>query len=366
MLNEPHLYLTERILQPAGEWSPNSHCWSAARVAQGFGYCRYGGSARELKAGDALIIGPHSGVALRASQLGELRLEFFLVIPERLNGLFTVAEWRQLERISTAAAPLVFHYVVSDATAQKFTRLAALQERSSLAVRSAALKLWASCVARILQPTDELVADKKNMGAALRLFVGSMMERDLASSSLSDMAAGLNCSERHFSRLFRAEFGMSFREKQTQLNLQRACQLLLDPDVKIRSVAHDTGYRHVGFFNALFKKRYGVTAKEWREQNLPAPPKDLFKPGETQPAQDDAGAHVVDRNVNTSIMPQNICVGNGSNTSRNNLTQSDLCKGGSAGGACTKPGDLENGGQTHFTGVEGQTGGSAASHLESK
>jgi len=80
----------------------------------------------------------------------------------------------------------------------------------------------------------------------------------------------LHCSPRHFSRLFRAEFGVPLRKRQTELRLQRARQLLADANAKILKVAYESGYRHLGQFNAMFKKRFGVTPSEWRQQNLSA------------------------------------------------------------------------------------------------
>jgi AraC-like DNA-binding protein len=268
MAIEPHLSLMELVLPPGGEWMPDGRCWMVFRVAEGLGYCLHGGPARDLKAGDAVVTGPHSELIVRASQLGELRLEFFRIVAQRLNGLLTVLEWRQLERISTPTAPRVFYYLATDVLAQRFTRLAALPERDGLVMRAAMLQLWASCIASVLPTPDDASAHKRNLEAAFRRFISKISEKELAGSTMADMAAQLNCSERHLSRLFRLEFGMSLREKQTELSLQRACQMLLDPQAKIRSVAYDTGYRHMGFFNASFKKRFGVTPKEWRQQNL--------------------------------------------------------------------------------------------------
>jgi AraC-like DNA-binding protein len=272
MAIEPHLNLMEVILPPAGEWLPDGRCWTVVRVAEGFGYCLHGGVAQDLKTGDTVITGPNPEVTLRASQLGELRLEFFRVVPQRLNGLITVMEWRQLERVSTQAAPRLFYHDAHAPLAQKFARLAALPDHDSLVMRAALLQLWASCAASVLPSPGESAAPKKNLEATFRRFISKISEKELATSSMADMAAQLNCSERHLSRLFRLEFGMSLRNKQTELSLQRACQLLLDPNVKIRSVAYDTGYRHISLFNALFKKRFGLTPKEWRQQNLSAQP----------------------------------------------------------------------------------------------
>ena len=144
----------------------------------------------------------------------------------------------------------------------------ALPGRDSLVIRSAFLQLWAACVAEVLRQPPVVGEPKKNLETAFHRFLGKLSEKELAVTSLADMAAQLNCSERHLSRLFRLEFGMSLREKQTELTLQRACQMLADPDIKIKTVAYDTGYRHVGFFNVVFKKRFGLTPKEWRQENV--------------------------------------------------------------------------------------------------
>ena len=95
-----------------------------------------------------------------------------------------------------------------------------------------------------------------------------MPEAELSQCSLRDLAGQLNCSERHFSRLFREEFGVPFRARQIELRLLHARQLLANSDDKIINVAYDSGYRHLGLFNVMFKKRFGVTPSEWRQQNL--------------------------------------------------------------------------------------------------
>lgn len=276
---EPHLNLAELILSPAGEWLPDGRCWTVARVVEGFGYCLHAGEAQDLRAGDVLVTGPAPGITLRASRLGELRLEYFRVVPQRLNGIITLLEWRQLESVSSQPAAQVLLFAAETAAARRFARLAALPERDRLVVRSAFLQLWASCVSQLLPPAAEALEQKKNLEAAFRRFISQISEKELATSSLADLAAQLNCSERHLSRLFRAEFGMSLREKQTELSLQLACQLLTDPHVKLRTVAYDTGYRHVGFFNTVFKKRFGLTPKEWRQQHLPANAEDPLRNG---------------------------------------------------------------------------------------
>ena len=79
---------------------------------------------------------------LRSSQLGLLKLQFFTVQPQYLNGLLTVAEWHQLE--AAAASPLtpVKFFSASEPVAQKFTRIVELPRGHGLSLRCALLQLW--------------------------------------------------------------------------------------------------------------------------------------------------------------------------------------------------------------------------------
>lgn len=270
MSTELHLILQELAIPSSAEWKPDHRVWTAVRVAAGYGYCLEGGSARDLKTGDAIIIGPTSTTIFRASQLGELKLEYFTVEPHLLDGLFTVMEWHQLEQVTSSNTQRVYFHGANEAPAQKFTRLAALSQRDALPARLAFLQLWASCLTNMLPAFSQPSASRKKLRQRFRQFFSQLSEKELAASSLTDMAAELNCSERHFSRMFREEFGVSLRDCQNELRMQRACRLLQDFKTKISSVALECGYRHLGLFNIMFKKRFGLSPSQWRRQKIDA------------------------------------------------------------------------------------------------
>ncbi len=272
MSAECHLVLQERLIPPSEEWRHCTHSWTAVRMASGFGYSLGGGSAREMKPGDTMIAGPEVKVILRASQLGELKIEFFTIEPQLLNGLFTVIEWHQLEHMSGSEAPQRLmqglFYSASEPLAQKFARLAALSHRDTLPARLAFLQLWASCLTSLLPAYSPAGTGPRKLRQQFRDFFSRLSEKELATSSLTDMALELNCSERHFSRMFREEFGIPLRDCQNELRLQRAARLLSDFKVKISSVASECGYRHLGLFNIMFKKRFAMTPSQWRRQRI--------------------------------------------------------------------------------------------------
>src|SRR6516165_2992961 len=140
MFLERHLIMQEVILRPSGEWRPEGRGWTMVRVAEGIGYWLNSGSAREVKPGDGFTTTGGSSLLLRASQLGTLKLEFFFVQPQFLNGLITITEGHQLEQAVKNPAAHVIPFEAGDAVGQKFSRLAAQPRRECLSVRSALLQ----------------------------------------------------------------------------------------------------------------------------------------------------------------------------------------------------------------------------------
>ena len=276
---ERHLILQELTLRPSGEWVPQTHGWLAARVAEGTGYWMQSGNVRELGVGDGFFVSSNTKALLRSSQLGPLKLQFFTVQPQYLNGVLTLAEVHRLETAPDSPLAQVSLFTGSEPVGQKFTRLVESAHADGLAGRCALLQLWVGAVAGLLGSPSS-TSDNNKLHDRFRQLVGKMTEAELAESSLTELAGQLHCSERHFSRVFREEFGVPFRARQIELRLQRAQQLLAGSDKKIINVAYESGYRHLGLFNAMFKKRFGVTPGEWRQsasgaaaKNSPALPR---------------------------------------------------------------------------------------------
>jgi AraC-like DNA-binding protein len=278
MTIEQHLTLHEFLLPPSGEWAPRGEGWIILRVAEGFSYLlQRGGAVRELNAGDCVVMAHRGNGSFRASRLGPLKLQFFLIDPQSLNGLFTLAEGRRLEAAFEGTSPHVSVFTSQERVALEFARIAAQPHTDGLPNRCQFVQLWAEAIAKLLAAPIPPAANSGELRERLRQMIGRMSEAELAECSLQDLAARLHCSERHFGRLFREEFEVPLHQRQIELRLLRARQLLTNSDAKIVNVAYDSGYRHLGLFNTMFKKRFGVTPSEWRRQNarenLPARPR---------------------------------------------------------------------------------------------
>ncbi len=268
MPSERHLVFQDLTLLPSAEWQPRGSGWLLVRVAEGAGYWLQHGNARDLMLRDAMLTAGNCEGVLRASRLGPLKLQFFFVQPEALNGLLTVAEWYRLETIRNASPAPMLILPTRSPLAEEFSRLAALPRDDSLLTRCWLVRLWADAVAGLAPAAAQPPAAGYTLRDRFKQLVSQMAHAELARLSLHELAQQLHCSDRHFSRLFHKEFGVPLRHHQTELRLRRAQQLLTDPNAKVINVAYESGYRDLGLFNVMFKKHFGVTPTQWRRQTL--------------------------------------------------------------------------------------------------
>ncbi len=84
--------------------------------------------------------------------------------------------------------------------------------------------------------------------------------------SLNDMAKALSFNYSYLSRTFKKVFSINFNEFVNLYRVARATELLTEGDDKITEIAFASGFQSVRSFNAIFKKRTGLTPKEYRAQ----------------------------------------------------------------------------------------------------
>ena len=261
-----HLAIREVSVAPGGEWAPRAVGWMLVHVASGVGYWMERGRNLELATGSTLIFSHAIEGAVRASQLGQTAVLTFQVQPERLAGVITLGE-KQFLQSAAKSDSLNFRFLpVTDPVSQEFAEICRRGDDRGLRVRLRLLELFIRAFGNGLghpkaEPAAELDA-KGRLDAFLRQTTASAM-LDL---SLSELVKEIRCTPRHLSRIFLETVGMSFRQKQAEVRLARARELLETTNSKIYEVALESGYQSVSLFNFMFRKRFGVTPAKWREQ----------------------------------------------------------------------------------------------------
>ena len=79
------------------------------------------------------------------------------------------------------------------------------------------------------------------------------------------MAEELNVSKHYLSSIFKKETGENMSFFINKLRIEKAKQLLLESDMKIKEVFEQVGYSDQQYFSKVFKKITGKTVVEYKE-----------------------------------------------------------------------------------------------------
>lgn len=90
------------------------------------------------------------------------------------------------------------------------------------------------------------------------------IEENYVSGSLSELSNILHYDVSTLSREIKSKTGKKFIELLQEKRLSQSCFLLKNTDLSIEEVALKIGYDNISFFYRIFKRRYGVSPKIYR------------------------------------------------------------------------------------------------------
>jgi AraC-like DNA-binding protein len=263
---EPQLVIKAVDLPSGGEWSPQFPGWSVIHVSSGTGYWLHPRMNCELATGAVLLLSDQICGSIRASQMGKLRLHFFRTEPKKLTGLVTMAEQTMLQNAASDDKYSLRVLPPDSQFSERFNKLSCRETASSFPERAQLLQLFLEVFGGSFEQPESNPAGSFDAKERLRQMLNQMPVSELMEISFSELVTELGCSPRHVSRLFTELVGVSFREKQVELRLTRACEFLATTNSKVVDVALESGYQSTSLFNLMFKQRFGISPARWRDQ----------------------------------------------------------------------------------------------------
>ncbi len=85
---------------------------------------------------------------------------------------------------------------------------------------------------------------------------------------LADVAAYIHVSATYFSYLFKKSTGMKFIDYIKEIRMKKACEYLLDTDMKIKEIGELVGIPNRKYFSKLFKEHMGMSPQDYKRQNI--------------------------------------------------------------------------------------------------
>ena len=86
--------------------------------------------------------------------------------------------------------------------------------------------------------------------------------------SLSHVSKAVNMSAFYFCKMFKRVTGINFTDYLSRVRIEKAKNLLLNPNLRVSEIAFEVGFQSLTHFNRVFKKLLGQSPTEYRSQLL--------------------------------------------------------------------------------------------------
>jgi D-xylose transport system substrate-binding protein len=121
---------------------------------------------------------------------------------------------------------------------------------------------------KISDLTKHMANRKKNqsesMVAKALNYLNNNFTKDI---SLDEVSREVNINPYYFSKRFKEETGVNFIDYLTGIRINKAKELLENPNLSIKEICTMSGYSDPNYFSRIFKKIENVTPSEYREKS---------------------------------------------------------------------------------------------------
>jgi two-component system response regulator YesN len=216
----------------------------------------------QLEAGEREVHLEHFIIENVLAELIESRGKGFVTSCERetLLALAELNEGQEMPLLLQEAERYIQRYV-------KLPFHLASTGRTTDAARIAEQVAWMKQASRLAAVQQAAEPQLKGSGdAAIEVALAFIREHYSEDLSLEKVASVVYLNAVYFSQLFKQKTGQGYKDYVIQLRLERAKELLLNPQLRLTEIAARVGYQDVRHFATLFRKRFDLTPSEYRQQ----------------------------------------------------------------------------------------------------
>jgi AraC-like DNA-binding protein len=191
---------------------------------------------------------------------------WFSVGLEQIFSLLSAWEMCLLPRLVAGFGQGRLYPAATALAIQCHRQLRDVPQRHGLEQRSRLLGIVAAVLSRAFEEGSATAGCAGRPEAHFREVFDQLSVEDLLRLPVEDLAVRFGCCRRHLCRQFQRHFGCSVLALRMEMRLLQACSLLRDPEVKVIHVAEKCGFGNLGFFNMVFRRRFGASPGQWRQR----------------------------------------------------------------------------------------------------
>ena len=111
-----------------------------------------------------------------------------------------------------------------------------------------------------------LVRQEKAEPAVIAKAKQFIQEHQHEELSLHQVAKAVNTSTFYFCKLFKKVTGLNFTDYVSRLRIEKAKNLLLNPNLRVSEIAYEIGFQSLTHFNRVFKRILGQSPTAYRQK----------------------------------------------------------------------------------------------------
>ena len=133
------------------------------------------------------------------------------------------------------------------------------------------ISLVHKCLCEFSNYTHQVVTyTRKEYSPLINKCIQQIIEQMPDKITLEDLAESIHLSPKYLSALFNKETGSSITDFMQDMRIEEAKHLLLHSDLSYLEISNLLNFSSQSYFNCIFKKKTGLTPKEFRCQSLSA------------------------------------------------------------------------------------------------
>jgi AraC-like DNA-binding protein/ligand-binding sensor protein len=154
-----------------------------------------------------------------------------------------------------------------DISTEQLTSLYANTKVLTQCQYEAVVKLLAIFAEHIALVCNQLLVQQHNSEPpAITRAKEYIIENQTEELSLGQVAKAVNTSTFHFCKMFKKATGLNFTDYVSRVRIEKAKNLLLNPNLRISEIAYEVGFQSLTHFNRVFKKITGQSPSHYRTQ----------------------------------------------------------------------------------------------------
>lgn len=228
-----------------------------------------------LKQGELLFLNQHIEHEIEASAKEDIIINF-IIKPEFFEFIFsflssdnTISNFIISSLFNNTQNGQFLYFMVSDVESiQEFIQKMILEIMNPSVLSESTIKLYMGLLLIELIKHVDKVQHKEENASLQYILVESLkyIDEHFQTASLYDLAAKLNQTYYSLSKNIKKATNFTFKELLQEKRLTKAKELLDRTQLPITQIIEEVGYDNISYFYRIFKKKYGITPKQFREQ----------------------------------------------------------------------------------------------------